>query len=79
MAKAHNGWRKLSGSGQRKIEKIVALGDRAVRRQFVATDGRPSQKVQVLDYIKTWPLAANRVANGAAFGRAQWKGGRNDC
>lgn len=79
MAKAQNGWRKLSGSEQRKIEKMVLLGDRAVRRQFVAADRQPSQKVQVLDYIKTWPLTADRVANGAAFSRAQWKGGRNDC
>ena len=78
MAKAQNGWRKLSGSGQRKIERILALGSCAVRRQFVATDRRRSQKVQVLDYIKTWPLTADRAANGAAFGRAQWKGGRND-
>ena len=78
MAKAQNGWRKLSGSGQRKIERVLAPGSRAVRRQFVATDRRQSQKVQVLDYIKTWPLTADRVAKGAAFGRAQWKGGRND-
>ena len=62
MAKAQNGWRKLSGSGQRKIEKFVALGDRAVRRQFVAADRRPSQKVQVLNYIKTWQLTGAQVA-----------------
>ena len=49
MAKAQNGWRKLSGSGQRKIERVLAQGSRAVRRQFVATDRRQSQKVQVLD------------------------------
>jgi hypothetical protein len=79
MAKAQNGWRKLSGSGQRKVERILVLGGRAVRRQIVATDRRQPQKAQVLDYIKTWPLTADRVASGAAFGRAQWKGGRNDC
>jgi len=62
MAKAQNGWRKLSGSGQRKIEKIVALGDRAVRRQFVAADRRQAQKVQVLNYIKTCQLTGAQVA-----------------
>ena len=62
MAKAQNGWRKLSGSGQRKIEKILALGDRAVRRQFVAADRRPSQKVQVFNYIKTCQLTGAQVA-----------------
>ena len=62
MAKAQNGWRKLSGSGQRKIEKILALGDRAVRRQFVAADRRSSQKVQVLNYIKTCHLTGAQVA-----------------
>lgn len=51
MAKAQNGWRKLSGSGQRKIEKFVALGDRG-----------PSLNVQVLNYIKTWQLTGAQVA-----------------
>ena len=60
-------------------ERFLALGGRAVRRQFVATDRGQSQKVQVLDYIKTWPLTVDRAAKGAAFGRAQKKGGRNDC
>jgi hypothetical protein len=60
-------------------ERILALGGPAMRRQFVATDRRQWQKVQVLDYIKTWPPTVDRVAKGAAFGRAQWKGGCNDC
>ena len=76
MGKAQNGWRKLCGSGRWKMDRILDLGGRAVRRQFVATDRRQSQKVQVLDYIKTWRLTADRVANGAAFGRAQWNGGK---
>jgi hypothetical protein len=79
MAKAQNGWRKLSGSGKRKIERILNLGDCAVGRQFVAAAWRETQNVQVLDYIKTWSLTADRVANGSIFARAQWKGGRNDC
>jgi hypothetical protein len=52
-------------------ERILALGGPAVRRQFVATDRRQLQKDQVLDYIKTWPLTADRVAKGVAFGPAQ--------
>ena len=51
MAKAQNGWRKLSGNEQRKIEKFVALGDRG-----------PSLNVQVLNYIKTWQLTGAQVA-----------------
>ena len=34
MAKSQNGWKKLSGSGRRRIEKILARGDRAFYRQF---------------------------------------------
>jgi hypothetical protein len=40
VAKSHNGWRKLSGSAKRKIEKFLSLGERAVRRQFVAARRR---------------------------------------
>ena len=51
-------------------ERILALGGRAVRRQFVATDRGQSQRVQVLDYIKTWPLTVDRAAKG----RRLWSG-----
>jgi hypothetical protein len=36
MAKSHNGWKKLSGTGKRKIERILAQGDRTTRRFFIA-------------------------------------------
>jgi hypothetical protein len=40
MAKSHNGWKKLSRSGQRKIEAIIRQGERYTLRQFVAADRR---------------------------------------
>ncbi len=40
MAKSHNGWRKLSGSAKRKIEKILTQGDRTTRRFFIAAKRR---------------------------------------
>ena len=36
MAKSHNGWRKLSGSTRRRIEKIIRQGDRVTRRSLAA-------------------------------------------
>jgi hypothetical protein len=40
MAKSHNGWKKLSRSGQRKIEAIIRQSERYTLRQFVAVERR---------------------------------------
>ena len=48
MPKAQRGWRKLSGSAKRKIEKILAQGDRYFYRQFNSASRR---KMKGADHV----------------------------